>query len=142
MSVNSATAEWKGDLTQGAGHIKGRTHAIDADYSLKSRTEDTNNTNPEELIAAAHAGCYTMMVTALLTGAKTPPESIKTVAKVHLDKIGEGFVITRIELETEAKVPGIDEKTFLEVANNAKENCPVSKALAGVAKVDLKASLL
>jgi len=128
-------------LMSGSGHIKGRTGAIDVPYSLKSRVENTAQTNPEELIGAAHAGCFTMMVSAVLTKAGTPPETIKTIAKVHQEKIGEAFVITKIELETEAAVPGIDEKAFLEHATFAKENCPVSKALGGV-QIELKAKLL
>ena len=141
MSINVATVEWNGDLTTGSGHIKGRTGAVDAAYSLKSRVENTPQTNPEELIGAAHAACYSMMVSALLTGAGTPPGHIKTVAKVHLDKEGEGFKISTIEIETEAKVAGIDDAKFQEVAKNAKENCPVSKALTGV-NITLKATFL
>lgn len=141
MPVNVATAEWNGDLMSGSGHIKGKTGAIDVPYSLKSRTENTSNTNPEELIGAAHAGCYTMMLSALLTRANTPPTSIHTEAKVTQEKIGEKIVITRIDLSTSATVPGIDDAAFQAAAQNAKENCPVSVALKNVGEITLKAEL-
>jgi osmotically inducible protein OsmC len=106
--------------------------AYEGSYSFVSRFEDGPGTNPEELIAAAHAGCFSMALSAGLTRAGTPPTSIKTSATVHLDKGDAGFSITRIELDTEAEVPGIDVDKFNAVAADAKANCPVSRALSAV----------
>ena len=142
MPTNLATAHWNGDLLQGSGTISGRTRAFDLPFSLKSRVENTAATNPEELIGAAHAGCFSMMLSAVLTQAGTPPESIKTQARVTQEQVDGGYAITKIELETEAKVPGIDDATFQAHAANAKENCPVSKALKGGPAISLKATLL
>ena len=142
MPTNLATAHWEGSVTKGQGHIDGRTKAFDVPYSLKSRRENTNNTNPEELIGAAHAGCYSMMLSALLTKAGTPPTSIKSSAKVTQELVNEAPTITKIELETEATVPGIDQAQFDEFARNAKENCPVSRALKAVDVQLLSAKLL
>ena len=141
MPTNVATAHWTGDLMQGSGNISGRTRAFDVPYSLKSRVENTAATNPEELIAAAHAGCYTMMLSALLTKAGTPPESITTSAKITQEMIDGAPAITKIELSTEATVPGIDAATFQGHADNAKQNCPVSKALHSVPSITLEAKL-
>lgn len=140
MPTNQASAVWKGDLMQGSGQITGRTKAFDVPFSLKSRVENTANTNPEELIGAAHAGCFSMMLSALLTKAGTPPEEIRTTAKVTQEQVDGAFVITKIELSTEASVPGIDDATFQTTAQNAKENCPVSKALTGTS-ISLQATL-
>jgi lipoyl-dependent peroxiredoxin len=140
MPTNQAFAVWKGDLMQGQGQITGRTKAFDVPFSLKSRVENTSNTNPEELIGAAHAGCFSMMLSALLTRAGTPPEEIRTAAKVTQEQVDGAFVITKIELSTEARVPGIDDATFQATAQNAKENCPVSKALTGTS-ISLEAKL-
>ncbi len=141
MPVNQASATWKGDLMQGKGQITGRTGAFDVPFSLKSRSENTSNTNPEELIGAAHAGCYSMMLSALLSGAGTPPEEIKTVARVTQEVVDGEYLITKIELSTEATVPGISSEAFLETAELAKKNCPVSRALTGT-KITLQAKLL
>ena len=107
--------------------------AFDGAYSFSSRFEEGTGTNPEELIAAAHAGCFSMALAAGLGKGGFNPESVRTTAKVHLEKQDDGFAITRIELDTEAKVPGIDNAKFQEFAENAKKGCPVSKALAGTA---------
>ena len=101
-------------------------------YSFSSRFEEGAGTNPEELIAAAHAGCFSMAFSNGLAKAGFTPTRVSTTAKAHLDKVGEGFKITTIELNTEGHVPGIDEKTFMEIAENAKANCPVSQALKGI----------
>jgi osmotically inducible protein OsmC len=106
--------------------------AYEGSYSFGSRFLEEPGTNPEELIAAAHAGCFSMALTAGLGKAGYSPQSVKTSAKAHLEKVGEGFKITRIELSTEASVPDIDAATFAENAESAKANCPVSQALAGV----------
>lgn len=115
--------------------------AYEGPYSFQSRFEDGAGTNPEELIGAAHAGCFSMAFSAALSGEGHEPKRIDTNARVHLDKVGEGFAITRIELETEAEVPGIDRDAFQKLADGAKANCPVSKALAG-AEISLKARLV
>ncbi|MBX3167042.1 MAG: OsmC family peroxiredoxin [Candidatus Eremiobacteraeota bacterium] len=141
MPVNQATATWKGDLMHGAGHIVGQTGAIDVTFSLKSRSENTSNTNPEELIGAAHSGCYSMMLSALLTKAGKPPEEINTVARVTQEMVNGEFLITKIELSTRARVAGLGQDEFLEFAENAKKNCPVSRALTGT-NISLEAELL
>jgi len=114
--------------------------AYEGSYSFGSRFEDANGTNPEELIAAAHAGCFSMALCAALGRADYEPR-VETRAKAHLEKVGEGFKITRIELHTEATVPGIDDATFQEFATGAKNGCPVSQALAGV-DIQLEAKLV
>ncbi len=134
-----AKAEWTGDLLHGSGRLTVGSGAIDVRYSLKSRLEDGQSaTNPEELLGAAHAGCFTMALAA--QGAGFTPSELDTVAKVSFEKIGENFQITRIELETSADVPGVDETTFRALAADAKKNCPVSKALAAT-EIKLKATL-
>ncbi len=141
MPTRNAEAEWQGNLTEGKGQIKLGSGAFSGPYDWRSRSADGAGTNPEELIGAAHAGCFSMALSAQLTQAGTPPTRIHTVARVKLDKVGEGFAITDIELETEASVPGIDAATFQTQAESAKANCPVSKALAGT-QIHLKATLV
>ena len=134
-------AEWKGNLIQGNGRLAVGSGAFDLPYSFKARFEDGQpDTNPEELIGAAHAGCFTMALTAQLSRAGFAPTQIHTSATVALEKIGEAFAITRIELDTSAQIPGIDDATFQKHAADAKQNCPVSRALAGT-KISLKATL-
>jgi osmotically inducible protein OsmC len=115
--------------------------AYEGAYSFSSRFEDGKGTNPEELIAAAHAGCFSMALSHMLAQAGHPPKRVETTAKVHLEKQGERFAIPRIELHTQAEVPGLDEAGFRQHAENAKANCPVSKVLAG-AQISLNAKLL
>jgi lipoyl-dependent peroxiredoxin len=142
MPTHKAEAEWKGNLAQGSGRLKVGSGAFDGPYSFKSRFEEGQSaTNPEELIGAAHAGCFTMALTAQLSRAGLTPTRIHTVAKVTLEKVGEAFAITRIDLETEAAIPGIDDGAFQKHALDAKQNCPVSKALAGTA-IHLNAKLI
>ena len=132
MPSRKAEAEWLGNLAEGSGRLKVGSGAFDGPYSFKSRFEDGESaTNPEELIGAAHAGCFTMALTAALSRAQITPTRIHTNATVKLEKIGEAFSITGIALETEAEIPGLDDAAFQEYAKNAKQNCPVSKALAG-----------
>ena len=132
MPTRKAEAEWKGNLAEGGGRLKVGSGAFDGPYSFKSRFEEGQSaTNPEELIGAAHAGCFTMALTAQLSRAGITPTRIHTGAKVRLEKIDEGFSITMIELETEADIPSIDDATFQKYALDAKQNCPVSKALTG-----------
>ena len=140
MPVRNAEAEWKGNLLEGQGHIKIGT-AYDGAYTFKSRMEDGPGTNPEELIAAAHAGCFSMALSAGLGKAGFNPKRVHTKASVHFDKVGDGFAITHIDLTTEAEVPGIDNTKFQEMADGAKKGCPVSKALAGTT-INLKATLV
>ena len=132
MPVRTANAVWEGTLKEGKGNMKFGSGAFDGQYSFSSRFEEGTGTNPEELIGAAHAGCFSMAFSAQLTNAGFPPTSVQTQAKVHLEKGETGFSITTINLVTEAVVPGIDEEKFNELADNAKRNCPVSRALAGV----------
>ncbi|MFN8657079.1 MAG: OsmC family protein [Candidatus Obscuribacterales bacterium] len=140
MTERTAKAEWKGNLKEGQGTVKLGSGAFEGQYSFPSRFESGKGTNPEELIAAAHAGCFSMAFSAGLGKAGFTPTSIQTTAHVHLEKVGEGFEITRIDLETEGDVPNIDDATFQKEAENAKKGCPVSKALAGT-KIELKANL-
>ena len=132
MPSRKAEAEWKGNLIQGAGRLAVESGAFEGPYTFKSRIEDGQSaTNPEELLGAAHAGCFTMALTAELSRARFTPTRIHTGATVTLTKIGEGFAITRIDLETAAEIPDIDDATFQRIALGAKQNCPVSKALSG-----------
>lgn len=141
MPIRKAEAEWKGNLAEGNGRLKVGSGAIDVPYSFKSRFEEGQSaTNPEELIGAAHAGCFTMALTAQLSRQRITPTRIHTEARVHLEKVGEAFTITQIELATEADIPGIDDATFQKYAQDAKQNCPVSKALAGT-EIHLTAKL-
>ena len=141
MPTRTAEAEWHGNLTEGKGEVKLGSGAYTGPYDWRSRSADGAGTNPEELIGAAHAGCFTMALSAELSQAGHPPTRIHTTARVHLEKVENGFAIPRIELTTEAEVPGIDATAFQEHATSAKANCPVSKALAGV-HIELKATLL
>lgn len=140
MSTRKAEAVWEGDLTAGHGTMRTESGALNGAYSFRTRMGDTPGTNPEELIAAAHAGCFSMALAAALSQAGHRPDRIQTSAGVTLDKVGDGFKITTIRLHTRAHVPGIDEATFRTFADNAKRNCPVSQALAG-AKIELDAAL-
>jgi lipoyl-dependent peroxiredoxin len=132
MPIRTANAEWNGDLLKGKGTVALGSGAFQGNYSFGSRFESGTGTNPEELIGAAHAGCFSMAFSAILGKAGFTPTSIKTSAKVHIDKIGDGFTITKIELDTVGVVPGIDKATFEKHANEAKAGCPVSRALTGV----------
>ncbi len=139
--IRKGEAHWSGSLTEGSGRVKGASGAVDAPYSVKSRTADGPGTNPEELIAAAHAGCYSMMLSALLSGAGKPPTSIDTVAAVHMELLNPGIKISKIVLTTKASVPGLTAAEFADVADNAKKNCPVSVALSAV-PIELTATLV
>jgi osmotically inducible protein OsmC len=139
--VRKSEAQWSGDLKSGNGTMKLGSGAFEGAYSFQSRMADGAGTNPEELIAAAHAGCYSMALSAGLAGAGHVPESVHTVAKVNFGPVDGGFAITKIELTTEGKVPGIDAATFKQFAEDAKKNCPVSKALAAV-EITLDAKFL
>ncbi len=141
MPVRSASAVWNGTLKEGNGTMKMASGAYEGAYSFGSRFQEETGTNPEELIAAAHAGCFSMALSAGLGKAGHSARRVATSARAHLEKVGEGFQITRIELDCEAEVPGIDDATFQQHAAGAKANCPVSKALAGV-EISLTAKLV
>jgi lipoyl-dependent peroxiredoxin len=140
MPVRNAEAEWKGSITEGNGTMKLGSGAFEGAYSFKTRMGDEPGTNPEELIGAAHAGCFSMAFSAALGKAGFAPQSIETKAAVRFDKVGDGFAITKIDLTTTADIPEIDDAKFQELAKAAKEGCPVSKALAGT-EINLQASL-
>ena len=140
MAVRKAEAVWQGGIRDGQGRVKLGSGAFEGPYSFASRFEDGKGTNPEELIGAAHAGCFSMALSATLGRAGHAPRRITTSAQVHLEKSGEGFAISRIDLRTEAEVPGIDPAEFAKIAEDAKRNCPVSKALAGT-NITLEAKL-
>lgn len=142
MPVRSADATWEGNLREGAGTMKMATGAYEGQYSFSSRFEEGVGTNPEELIAAAHAGCYSMALSNVLDGAGFTPRRVSTTANVHLTKGEGGFHITRVHLVTEADVPGIDDETFQEHAAGAKDGCPVSQALAAVDEITVEATLV
>jgi osmotically inducible protein OsmC len=132
MANRTSEAEWRGDLKGGEGNIKLGSGAYNGAYSYRSRFEEGTGTNPEELIAAAHAGCFSMALAAGLSAGGHAPSRIHTTAKVQFGPVPGGFAITRIDLTTEGSVPGIDAAAFEKAAAEAKENCPVSKALKAV----------
>lgn len=142
MPARKADAEWTGSLREGAGKVRLGSGAFEGNYSFRTRFENEPGTNPEELIAAAHAGCFSMALTAGLNKAGFQPKRVHTTANVHLEKVGEAFAITKIDLDCEAEVPDIDDATFQQQANGAKENCPISKALRGVETITLSARLV
>jgi lipoyl-dependent peroxiredoxin len=140
MTVRNAEAVWEGTLREGKGRVKLGSGAFEGPYSFHSRFEEGAGTNPEELIGAAHAGCFSMALSAGLSRAGLTPRRVHTTARVHLENVGGSFRITRIELDTVADVPGLDATAFAEHAETAKKNCPVSVALAGV-QISLNARL-
>jgi osmotically inducible protein OsmC len=142
MAVRTGKAEWKGAVADGQGVMETQSGVLtDARFGVNTRMGDEPGTNPEELIAAAHAGCFSMQLSALLGNEGHPPESISTEANVQFLRGESGFSITRIELVTRGVVPGIDEAEFVRIAEQAKEVCPVSKALAAVPEITLDAKL-
>jgi len=134
-------AKWTGDIEGGSGTLGSGTGSVQGEYSAASRFADGAGTNPEELIAAAHAACFSMALSLVLGGAGYTPESIETDARAYIRRSGDGFEIHKIELETVGNVPGIDDEEFQKHAEAAKGGCPVSKALAGVPEVTLEARL-
>jgi osmotically inducible protein OsmC len=140
MPTRSSSAQWSGNLARGNGTMSLGSGAFEGPYSFASRFEDGEGTNPEELIAAAHAGCFSMAIANVLSQAGHEPDSVSTTARVHLDKDDGGFSITRSELATEVKVDGLDDAEFQQHADEAKRACPVSRAL-GAIEVDLDAKL-
>ena len=138
MTISSADAIWYGTLKEGSGKVHLHSKTFEGEYTFASRFENGKGTNPEELVAAAHAACYSMQLSGLLAAAGTPPKSINTTAEVEIIA-GKG--ITSIALETTAEVPGIDQAAFMEVAEKARQTCPVSRALAAVSDITVKARL-
>lgn len=141
MAVRKADAEWKGTLKEGAGHMRLASGAFEGAYSFGSRFEEAAGTNPEELIAAAHAGCFTMALAAGLGKAGHTPTRLHTTASVHLGIVDGNPTMSRIDLVVEGDVPGLDAAGFTAQAEAAKTGCPVSRALAGVQTVTLTATL-
>ena len=141
MPIRQAEAIWEGTLREGQGKMRFGSGAFEGSYSFPSRFEEGEGTNPEELLAAAHAGCFSMALSSSLVRAGFTPVRIQTEASVHLEKLEAGFTVVKIDLKTEAEVPGIDEQQFLEIANGAKVNCPISRAL-NVPEITLEAKLL
>ncbi|HVK55603.1 MAG TPA: OsmC family protein [Burkholderiales bacterium] len=135
----TASAVWQGSLKEGSGNLTTQSGVFEKQpYSFKTRFGDENGTNPEELIAAAHAGCFSMALSLFLNNAGLTPERIDTKANLTMVQEGGGFSITAIHLDVSAKVPGADNAKFLEAANGAKENCPVSKVLRATITMDAK----
>ena len=141
MATREGRAEWRGDLRDGSGTLSVGSGLFSGAYSFKTRFEDEPGTNPEELIAAAHASCFSMALSNILSEAGHLPESVSTTARVHLRQVDGAPTIAQIDLETQGRVPGIDQAQFAEFANQAKEGCPVSRAVAGVPEMTLEATL-
>jgi lipoyl-dependent peroxiredoxin len=140
--TRTAEASWQGTVPEGGGRIAVGSGAFEGPFTLRARVEDVErSTNPEELIAAAEAGCFTMSLASLLSDAGNPPRDLRTTARVRLEQLEAGFRITRIELATVGDVPGVDSEAFTALAEQAKATCPVSLALAGT-EVVLTASTL
>jgi osmotically inducible protein OsmC len=140
MPERKASAQWRGSLKDGSGTMRLGSGAFEGNYSFASRMENGPGTNPEELIGAAEAGCFSMAFANALSQDGHTPQEIRTSATVHFDRSDKGWGITRIELATEGIVPGIDEASFTRIAEDAKQNCPVSKALTG-SQITLTATL-
>ncbi len=141
MATRFADAEWRGNLQDGQGKMRLGTGMFEGSYSYKSRFTEGAGTNPEELIAAAAAGCFTMAFSNELSKAGFTPTLVKTHADVTMETVNNAATITKVQLNTEAQVPGIDEKRFQEIGEGAKKNCPVSRAL-GAIQVELNARLV
>jgi lipoyl-dependent peroxiredoxin len=141
MAKRTGSAVWRGTLREGSGTVALGSGAFSGAYSFASRFEEGTGTNPEELIGAAHAGCFSMALAAGLTRAGYTPTRVSTTATVHLGKVDDAFRITAVELNTEAEIPDITDEAFQEQANAAKTNCPVSVALSGT-EISLQATLI
>ena len=141
MPTRKADARWEGSLQEGRGTMRMASRSYEGPYTFKSRFEEGEGTNPEELIAAAHAGCFSMALSGNLGSAGHDPEYVETTASVHLRMDDAGPTIRRIDLVTRAKVPGIEQSAFIEAAEAAKAGCPVSRALGAVEEITLDATL-
>jgi osmotically inducible protein OsmC len=141
MPTSKAEAVWEGVLKTGRGHFKAGSGAFEGDYTFATRFEGARGTNPEELIAAAHAACLSMALSLELEKRRTPATRIRTTAACTVEKVGEGFKITRMKLEVRGKVSGVDQAAFSNAAEAAKNGCPVSNALQGNVQFELDAKL-
>jgi len=141
VTARSSSAQWRGDLKSGSGELSLGSGAFSGEYSFVSRFEEGDGTNPEELIAAAHAACFSMALSNILAMAGSTPTSVKTEATLHLEKVDGAMTITRVVLDTVGEVPGIDAAQFVEKAEEAKANCPVSRLLTG-ATIELNAQFV
>ena len=141
MAIRTASARWQGTLNEGSGTIRTGKGGLAGNYSFKSRFEEGEGTNPEELIGAAHAGCYSMAFAKALTDAGYPPTSVDTTASVKLETTDAGPTVTRIELDTTGVVPNIDVAEFNKIAEAAKEGCPISRLLSPGTEITLKTTL-
>ena len=139
MPIRKASARWEGTLQEGNGTI--HTGLGEGSYTFKSRFEEGPGTNPEELIGAAHAACFSMALSGKLTNAGFPPTSVETTANVHLDKTDAGMTVTKIDLVSDATVPGLDKDEFDKLAADAKATCPISRLLSPGAEITLQATL-
>ena len=140
MPTRNAKADWEGEFKRGGGSVSSESGALDTQDNFGGRFESGTGTNPEELIAAAHASCFAMALSVGLTQAGNPPDRLETSAAVTIDQVEGGFGITKIALTVKGKVPGLDADGFAQAAQGAKENCPVSKALAAVPEITLETS--
>lgn len=142
MAVRNGSAEWHGDLQSGSGTVTVGDGVFEGAYSFDSRFAEGEGTNPEQLIAAAHAACFTMALSNILSDAGHAPESVTTNARVELRNIDGAPTLTRIDLDTQGRVPAIDQEQFQAYADEAKTNCPVSRALAAIPEIGLSAKLV
>lgn len=138
MLIRHASATWHGSIQEGHGHMQ--FGDFEGSYSVPSRFEDGGGTNPEELLGAAHAGCFSMALSSGLSAAGHPPISVQTSAQVHIDKLEMGWTVTRVHLVSKVEAEGLDPEAFQDIAEKAKSNCPISRALAGV-EITMEASL-
>ncbi len=141
MPTRTASATWNSGLKDGNGTVKGESGAVNASYSFGTRFGDTPGTNPEELVGAAHSACYSMALAAGLEGAGSKATRVTTTARVTVEKVETGFKVTKIQLNCEAQVPGIDEAKFQEIALKTKTGCPISQALSAT-PIELTAKLI
>jgi osmotically inducible protein OsmC len=141
MAIRNASARWTGTLTEGSGTLRTGKGGYEGPYSFSSRFEEGEGTNPEELIGAAHAGCFSMFLAKLLTDAGHPPSSVETAAKVHLERTDAGMTVTRIELDSTVQAPGLDSADLGKHAEAAKADCPISRLLAPGTEITLSARL-
>lgn len=138
MPVRQASATWHGSISEGHGHMQFADY--EGSYSAPSRFEEAEGTNPEELLGAAHAGCFSMALSSGLSAAGHPPDSVQTTAQVHIDKLDTGWTVTRVHLITKVQVQGVEDEAFQDHAAKAKANCPISRALKAV-EITMEASL-
>lgn len=141
MPTRNASARWQGTLTEGTGVLRTGKGGYEGNYSFQSRFEEGEGTNPEELIGAAHAACFSMALSKALTDAGHPPTTVETTAAVHLERTDAGMTVTRIDLATTGDVPGIDEAEFVKLAEATKTGCPISRLLAPGTEITLTAAL-